>query len=183
MGLFSAIKLLVQAISMSKEEKRCHSVTLAQAREMDNDELASCVMMRLNADSEEELNTFSQPVRLAYTVIWYQAEVNNGGLCQYFVNSSSMTAPYLEQALCEMGANRHLSLFHNFVTKHGIDVTDLSSFKIDEVEEFEEQEERYPFDDFDEAFYELEGDENSLTETLTHCLGVYIRQHITNFFN
>ena len=83
-----------------------------------------------------------------------EAEVNNGGLCQFFVNSSSECAPYTSKALEVVGAISIKDLFDDFITTNNIDVNDLSSFKISSVDDFEEQTQRYDFDSFDEKFYE-----------------------------
>ena len=49
-----------------------------------------------------------------------------------------------------------VALFDGFIARNNIDLTDLSSFKIEDVEEFEERMERYPFDEYDDAFYDFE---------------------------
>ncbi|MBQ8518646.1 MAG: DUF4375 domain-containing protein [Agathobacter sp.] len=88
-----------------------------------------------------------------YSLNRFEAEVNNGGLCQFFVNSSSECAPYISKALDAIGANDLKTLFDRFIEENNIDVTDLSSFKIDDVSQYEEQTERFDFDSFDEKFY------------------------------
>ena len=89
-------------------------------------------------------------------VAWkYDMEVQNGGLCQFFVNPSRALAPYLEDVLHTIRADSHRELFHSFVQENDIDINDLSSFIIRSVDEFQEQNERYPFDDFDKAFMRL----------------------------
>lgn len=166
------------ALWETKEAERAYEkMTLEDARELDEYELVECVFCRLDAEDEEELAAMSEPQRMMYTVLWYQAEVNNGGLCQYFVNSSSMTAPYLEEALNVIGADAHLELFHRFVTENGIDVNDLDSFRIESADEFEEQLARYPFEAFDDSYYELER-----YGCLDELCSAYIQAHIEDFF-
>ena len=58
--------------------------------------------------------------------------------------------------------------------KNKIDLTDLSYFDIDEVDEFEEKTQAYPFDEYDDAFYNMEPIETYLKK--------YIREHITDFW-
>ena len=53
-----------------------------------------------------------------------------------------------------VGALGIRELFDSFVRGNGIDVQDLSSFRISRVEEFEEQTKRFDFDVFDDRFYE-----------------------------
>ena len=92
----------------------------------------------------------------AYSLYMFEMEVNNGGLCQFFVNSSSECAPFIGEALEAIGATELKSSFERFTKDNGIDVTDLSSFKIADIEEYEVQTERFDFDEFDNGFYDNE---------------------------
>ena len=69
--------------------------------------------------------------------------------------------------------NSEVDSFDSFVSDNGIDVSDLSSFMIDDSAEFEAQTKRYPFDDFDNAFYKLEPIQDRLIP--------YIKDHISEF--
>lgn len=90
----------------------------------------------------------------AYSLIRFEAEVNNGGLCQFFVNSSRVCAPYISEALGTVGANGLKELFDNFISENEIDVNDLSSFIINDISEYEEKTKQFDFDSFDNKFYE-----------------------------
>ncbi|MBE6780232.1 MAG: DUF4375 domain-containing protein [Clostridia bacterium] len=92
--------------------------------------------------------------KLVYSLYKFEAEVNNGGLCQFFVNSSSECAPYISEALNEVGAINLKELFDNFIKENNIDVNDLSSFKITSIDEYEAQTKRFDFESFDNKFYE-----------------------------
>ena len=94
--------------------------------------------------------------KLVYSLNNFEAEINNGGLCQFFVNSSSECAPYISKALEAVGAFSIKELFDKFISENNIDVNDLSSFKISSVDEYESQTKRYDFDSFDDKFYEDE---------------------------
>ena len=102
----------------------------------------------------EEQKELPRELIFAYTLIKLETEVNNGGLCQFFVNSSRQCAPYVSQALQAAGAEGIRALYDGFVKDNGIDVRELSSFKISRIEEFEEQTQRFDFDAFDDRFYE-----------------------------
>ena len=112
-----------------------------------------CITEDAVYDLEEQKN-LPRELILAYTLIKLETEVNNGGLCQFFVNSSRQCAPYVSEALETIGAMGIRELFDRFVKDNGIDVNELSSFKISRIEEFEEQTQRYDFDAFDDKFYE-----------------------------
>ena len=94
-------------------------------------------------------------------------------LCQFFVNSSRAVAPFISDYLGLIGAKEHKALFDGFLAKTGIDLTDLSSFAIRRIRDFEKQAKRYPFDEYDDKFYTLP----SLQEPLT----AYIREHLNEF--
>ncbi len=91
--------------------------------------------------------------KFVYSLNRLEAEVNNGGLCQFFVNSSSECAPYVSEALAAVGALEIKELFDNFIIENNIDVNDLSSFKIRDINEYKAQTERFDFDSFDVRFY------------------------------
>ena len=57
-------------------------------------------------------------------------ELQNGGLCQFFVNSSRSLAPYVDECLKMVGAEEHRKLFAEFVANNQIDLNNLDSFRI-----------------------------------------------------
>ncbi len=122
---------------------------------------------------EDGVNSLNRSQKIFYSVNWLDTEVNNGGLCQFFVNSSRMVAPYISEYLEIIGAYKHKNLYDGFIIKNGIDLADLSFFDIDDVKEYEKKEESYRFDEFDDAFYDLKPLETYLTE--------FIKSHLTDF--
>ena len=62
---------------------------------------------------------------------------------------------YGSNSLEIIGAAEHKKLFDDFIARYRIDVNDLSSFDVETTEEFSAQYERYPFDEYDNAFCEL----------------------------
>ena len=113
MGLFRRCKeqwaLVKEMRTMFKAEweraKRWHAITQAEAETLSDEELWDCITSRLpQVEEPEELAELPGVVRVVYTLYWYDLEVQNGGLCQYFVNSSRITAPYLPEALTAVGA-------------------------------------------------------------------------------
>ncbi len=125
------------------------------------------------ATDREGVAALPQAAQAFYVAYCYEMEMENGGLCQYFVNSSRELAPMLPAALSEIGAAGHKALFDAFVRDNGIDVNDLSSFVSDDVEGYVAQTERYPFDDFDNAFYAL--------KPIQEYLVPYVQAHISAF--
>ncbi len=99
--------------------------------------------------------------------------MNNGGLCQFFVNSSRVVAPELSDALEVIGALEHKKLYDHFIAENHMNVKDLSSFEIDDVNDFEAQTKRYPFDEFDDNFFDL--------NPICDYLSKYVKENIGEF--
>ena len=187
MGIFKTIKtffrLMKDAPKIMEQirQQRAEFVAMTpdQLAALPDDELFSAAQARIDAimdDQEEILHGFSlltDPQKVFYALNYLEMEVNNGGLCQFFVNSSRVLAPYISEYLGIVGADEHKQLFDSFIQRYHIDLTDLSSFQIRHVRDFETQAKRYPFDEYDDAFYDLP----SLEEPLT----AYVRANIAVF--
>ena len=154
MGIFSAI---IHNIKNMKKAKKFRAMGKAGLLALDDEEFydaIECVCEDAVYDIEETSLTKEQ--KFVYSLNKFEAEVNNGGLCQFFVNSSSECAPYISKALEAVGAIELKTLFDDFISENNIDVNDLSSFKINDIDEYEAQTERFDFDSFDDKFYEDE---------------------------
>ena len=187
MGLFSSIKAILQfkkelkrSIKETQEnEKRYLTMTTDELSELSDDELFVAIVARTESkvDSfdewEDGVNSLNSSQKIFYSVNWLEIEVNNGGLCQFFVNSSRMVAPFVSKYMAIIGAEEHQNLYDNFVKKNAIDLTELSFFDVNKAEEFEEKVERYPFDEYDNAFYDM--------EPLETYLKKFGRAHLVDF--
>lgn len=187
MGLFSFIK---DAISFRKsfktdlkEQMEREAMYLKMSAEelsaLSDDELFSAVWERTEnivssyEDISKGFNSLNDQQRIFYAVNYLEMEVNNGGICQFFVNSSRIVAPVVSNYMGIIKASEHKALYDTFILKHQIDVNDLSSFDSETIEEFQSQYERYPFDEYDDAFCEL--------EPLQNYLIPFIKKHIDKF--
>lgn len=187
MGFFKTLKTFFRLMKDAPkimeqiQQQRAAYVALTpdQFAALPDDELFSAAQARIDAimDAQEDilqgLPLLSAPQKVFYALNYLEMEVNNGGLCQFFVNSSRILAPYISEYLGIVGADEHKQLFDSFIRRHHIDLTDLSSFQIRHVRDFETQAKRYPFDEYDDAFYSLP----SLEEPLT----AYVRANISAF--
>ena len=90
----------------------------------------------------------------------YYDEMMNGGLYQFFANSSRIFAPILSASLEQLNAKKHKTHFNEFIKKHKIDVDDLDLFISDDVDDFMEKYEQYPFEEFDMKFYHIDEEED-----------------------
>ena len=124
-------------------------------------------------ETEDETALFTGARRTVFVLNIFDAEVQNGGLCQFFVNSSRIAAPYVSKALAAVGAEEHRKLFDTFIETNHIDVRDLDSFRIFGIRGFKRQHKRYDFDAFDDRYYELDPLEDPVAN--------YIRANITEF--
>lgn len=186
MGFFKSLKLFFRlmkdAPKMKAAMEQQQSAYVAMSAEdfsaLPDEDLFFAALIRtehkINYEAQEEsFADLSQPQKVLYALNSLESEVNNGGLCQFFVNSSRMMAPYISEYMGIIGADAHKQLFDGFIQANGIDVYDLSSFQIHRTADFEKQTKRYPFDEYDDAFYALP----SLEEPLT----AYIKANISSF--
>ncbi len=176
-NLKNVMKDMPQQIERQNETYR--AMTTEQLAALSDEELFTaaecrirCIMDRIE-DSQGGYAALSPQQKVVYAVNMLEMEVNNGGLCQFFVNSSRAVAPYISDYLGIIGDDDHKNLFDHFVCKYKINLNDLSSFQIQRAKDFQKQFERYPFDEYDNAFYQLD----SLAAPLT----AYIRSNIDAF--
>lgn len=124
-------------------------------------------------DEDKELEQFSGPRRIVYILSLFDMEIQNGGLCQFFVNSSRAVVPYVSESLRCVGAGEHLDLFEEFITTNNIDVSNLESFKVFSKRGYLKQTKRFDFDLFDDKYYEL--------PALQEKVVAYIKNNINEF--
>lgn len=186
MGLFQTLKIFFRLMkdapkvikALEQQRSEFIAMTTEELSVLQDDALFSAAVARVEAymdheAQEESFAALSLPQKVLYAVNCLEMEVNNGGLCQFFVNSSRMFAPYISEYLGIIGADAHKQLFDDFINRHGINLSDLSSFQIHRIEDYENQTKRYPFDEYDDAFYQLP----SLEEVLTS----YIKANLSFF--
>jgi len=170
------IKRIHKALLLNEKYLKMDTDALSQ---LSDDELFNAVWTRTEnvvlskEDLLEGFHSLNEEQRIFYAVNYLEAEVNNGGLCQFFVNSSRLVAPVVSEYMGMVGATEHKKLYDTFIEKYQININDLSSFDSDTVEAFQSQYERYPFDEYDDKFYEL--------EPLQSYLVSYVRKNIEKF--
>lgn len=180
MGLFSFIKSVRKEI---KKRDKYQKMSVEELRELSDEDLRDALSERLLVEQEKYewevnvcLHKFKGAKRIFFIVNYFDMEVQNGGLCQFFVNSSREVAPYILKCLRMIGAVNYEKLLRDFVEKHGIDLTELDSFIVEEIDDYEAQTERYPFDDFDDEYYALYE-----KEPLEDLLIAYAKQNLDDF--
>ena len=176
MSVFGYLKQIKDALADGRQKSR---MSAGELLALDDEALCHTLDIRLawetrwQKPSENYASFYEGAKRAFFVVQQYDAEVNNGGLCQYFVNPSRLAAPYLAASLEQIGAPSHAMLFSNFLAQNAIDPADLSAFVIRDLAEFSALAQRYPFDAYDKACYALYE-----TEPLRSLLAAYARGHI-----
>ena len=165
---------------MEEQIKYYLSLTTEELLELSDTKLYIAITTRLSykvRTNKSNINPLNNEEKIVFETDIYDSEVNNGGLCQFFTNSSSLVAPYISENLKIIKAKEHKKLFDNFIKKNKIDVNNLSSFEItmtDNIQEqFQKNLNKYPFDEFDTNFYKLPPLQTKLTE--------YIKNNISKF--
>ncbi len=151
----SILRTILSNIKNIKRAKKLREMGAEELLKLNDDMFYDAMLCIINdtiVDLKHEKYTDEQIT--LYTLMNFEAEVNNGGLCQFLVNSSRECAPYVSGALKEIGALEIKNLFDEFVLKNSIDLNDL--FEIHSIEEYNTLEEKYDFDSFDDKFYEHE---------------------------
>ena len=148
---------------------------------LSDDELYEAVIARLDQkineydDMQEGINSLSYKQKVVYSVSYLEMEVNNGGLCQFFVNSSRYVAPYVSEYMDVIGAIDHKNLYDGFVKKHNINLNSIAS--VTDLERptnyYNKLYWKYPFSEYDEAFVKI--------TPLQDYLVKYIRANISEF--
>lgn len=150
-------------------------MTDAQIKKLPADERLLAISSRLDnivlseSSMEAGFAKLSEQQKIVYAVNYYDMEWQNGGLCQFFINSSRMVAPDLSEYLEEIGAVDHQALYDAFVSDNHIDFSDMSEFDMPDTHAYEQLYKKYPFDAYDEAFGKL--------PPLTERLDAYIEAH------
>ena len=164
---------------LSKRESQYLKMSLNELNDLPDDELFYAVMIRTELkvgefdNREDGVNSLNPYQKVFYSVNWLETEVNNGGLCQFFINAGRMVAPFVSEYMAIIGADEHKKLYDEFVENNKIDPEALSSFDSNCWEEVVKQYTRYPFDDYDYVFYDMEPLETYLTK--------YIRENLNQF--
>ena len=117
-------------------------------------------------------NTLTQKQLTVAILITFDAEMMNGGLCQFFINDYSGYAQHVSNALAEVGAVELQNHYISFITQNGIDVSQMDSFRISSIQDYVKQFERFPYEAFDTTFSEIYQKEN-----LCDLLLSYVRLH------
>lgn len=160
------IVLIIIFISIIKEKPSLQE-------KLSNEEIYDYIVDLWAYFEEENIEKYTQEQLVVISITAYDGEVNNGGLCQFFSNSSQFFAPMISNSLEQIKADKHKKQFDNFIKQNNIDINNLDSFVSEDVDDFITKYDDYPFDDFDSEFYELEQTESLYNLTLEYAKNNY----------
>ena len=112
MGFFKSLKTFFRLMKdapkimeqLEQQRAQYAAMTPDQFAALPEDELFSAAQARIDAvvDAHEEIldgfPLLSDPQKVFFALNYLEMEVNNGGLCQFFVNSSRVYAPLISDA-------------------------------------------------------------------------------------
>ncbi len=156
------------------KEQSYNNMSAEELAALSDSKLCEVLWFRIDYKVETEgLEVLNDYEKVLYTVEYFDMEYLNGGLCQFFVNSSRMVAPFVSESLKVIGAEKHADMYDDFISKNGIDPGDLSAFDTDSIDKYIELSKKYPFDEFDDAFIKL--------GLLRPYLEEFVRENINEF--
>lgn len=122
---------------------------------------------------EQDLKPFSDAQRKMLALLWYDAEVNNGGHDQFFSNSTGVVWKDAIDGMRLIGATKYVENFQKAIDVFGGSI----SFDRDERNEaLDKLNKEESFDDFEEldSFYYDEGD-------LLEFMNKYVKKNASEF--
>lgn len=141
----------------------------AEDDSIENSEMYDALVMRF---MDANPNTLNQKQLTVAALITFDAEMMNGGLCQFFLNDHQGYAQYVGDALTEVGAPEMQKHYTSFLSQNEIDVTKMDSFCIASIEDYLKQLKRFPYEEFDKTFSEIYEKEN-----LGNLLIAYVQRY------
>lgn len=167
------VKVIINNIKNFKKK----SISKLSSEELEYNEILDFITdLCINFDDNNRDNYTNQQL-VVISAMEYYDEVMNGGLCQFFANSSRVFTPILSASLEQLNAKKHKDHFDNFIEQNKIDVNDLNDFESEDVDEFLNKYDTYSFDDFDKKFYEIDK-----TEKLCDLIIEYARNNFDVIF-
>ncbi len=159
-----------QLVITDRSEKLYVGMSSEELLELYNNERVFAVIMRIEniidkcGDMNEALEQLNDTQRTVYAVYSYEAEVTNGGIMQFFTNSSRAVIPYVSKGLQEIGAAEHKKIFDILISRYEIDTEALATAEGDELDELLEEYGRYPLENFDASYLTIEPMQENIEE-------------------
>ena len=167
--LFSAALLISGCTLSSNDVSSNNTAKTGEICATENYDMYDTLVMRF---MDANPNTLNQKQRTVAALITFDAEMMNGGLCQFLINDYQGYAQYVGDALTEVGAPEMQKHYSGFLSENEIDVTKMDSFRIASIEDYLKQLKRFPYEEFDKTFSEIYEKEN-----LGNLLIAYVQRY------
>lgn len=154
MGLFKIFKLFKELKKQTADIERFSKMTANEIYSLEGEDFCTALETHVSAEAYKDPEANEAQITFA-TVDNFHFEIMDGGLCTFFTNSDRECATFVARSLEIIGAYKTKELFENFVSKNNIDLNDLNAFA-DESIDYSELLEKYPFDEFDKAYCEID---------------------------
>lgn len=172
-----SIIIIVKVIRVKRNSKKTN-INKRSSEALDYNDMIDYITELCISFYDKDSKQFTDEQLVVISTMTYYDEMMNGGLCQFFTNSSRVFAPILSTNLEKINAAKHKIHFDKFIKKNKIDVKVLDSFDSDEVDEFIEQYDKFPFEEYDLEFYDID----SKSEDLCKLIIEYAKNNLKEVF-
>lgn len=137
---------------------RYESMTSGELLKLSDEEFCEAVKVRAekkfykNGAGNAIFSSMREAEKLILTLSLFELEFANGGLGQYYFNSSNVTASYLSDSLGMIGAEDHKRIYDDFVRENKINYAFLCDIADAYSYDFGKFITLYTFNEFDERF-------------------------------
>ena len=121
---------------------------------------------------EEDLQPFTRPQRYVFAIQWYVAEVNNGGHCQFYDNSTGIVWEDAMRGFEAIGAQKNADIIKESAGRMGGNPSKDREKRQEQLENIDPS--LADLDDLDRMYYESEAD-------MMELLYTYIRENAKDF--
>lgn len=142
-------------------------MTREELMTMDDADLVAAIGEKLDRKFEAE-NELTGPEIVVYTLYLFDQEVQNGGLNQFFCNSSSEMAPFVPSSLLNVEADEYEALLAHFL--------DETAMELDSLDDADDEKYAEAYGEFDDAYYAMYSE-----QPLDEMTAAYIRAHADVF--
>ena len=122
-------------------------------------------------EENETYKNMKKTHRNIYIIIWFETEMENGGLGEYLFNPSNITMDYLQEALMDIEAFDLSKEYKKFIEENNI-ANSINKIKKRNVQEYSQFMSQFDFSYFNNLY--------KITN-LRKLMADYIRKNIVNF--
>ena len=157
-----------------EEKSKSHDIKILS---YDDEELVCMVDNNLEleygyrCEDKETYKNMKKTHRNIYIIIWFETEMENGGLGEYLFNPSNITMDYLQEALMDIEAFDLSKEYKKFIEENNI-ANSINKIKKRNVQEYSQFMSQFDFSYFNNLY--------KITN-LRKLMADYIRKNIVNF--